>query len=47
MRGPIVLGGSSHPTLVNTICDRLGIEAGKSRLSKFSNNETSVELYPQ
>jgi ribose-phosphate pyrophosphokinase len=45
MRGPIVLGGSSHPTLVHNICDRLGIEAGKSRLSKFSNNETSVELY--
>ena len=45
MRGPIVLGGSSHPQLVHDICDRLGIEAGKSRLSKFSNNETSVELY--
>jgi ribose-phosphate pyrophosphokinase len=45
MRGPIVLGGSSHPRLVQDICDRLGIEPGKSRLSKFSNNETSVELY--
>ncbi|KAG1121928.1 hypothetical protein G6F42_011960 [Rhizopus arrhizus] len=45
MRGPIVLGGSSHPKLVQEICDRLGIEPGKSRLSKFSNNETSVELY--
>jgi ribose-phosphate pyrophosphokinase len=45
MRGPIVLGGSSHPKLVQDICDRLGIEPGKSRLSKFSNNETSVELY--
>lgn len=45
MRGPIVLGGSSHPRLVQEICDRLGIEPGKSKLSKFSNNETSVELY--
>lgn len=45
MRGPIVLGGSSHPRLVQDICDRLGIEPGKSRLSKFSNNETSVELF--
>ncbi|KAI8647957.1 phosphoribosyltransferase-like protein [Parasitella parasitica] len=45
MRGPIVFGGSSHPQLVQEICDRLGIEPGKSRLSKFSNNETSVELY--
>lgn len=40
-----MLGGSSHPKLVQAICDRLGIEPGKSRLSKFSNNETSVELY--
>ncbi|KAI8889137.1 phosphoribosyl pyrophosphokinase [Backusella circina FSU 941] len=45
MRGPIVFGGSSHPKLVQQICDRLGIEPGKSKLSKFSNNETSVELY--
>jgi ribose-phosphate pyrophosphokinase len=30
---------------VQQICDRLGIEPGKSKLSKFSNNETSVELY--
>lgn len=45
MKGPVILGGSSHPKLVQEICDRLGIEAGKSRLSKFSNNETSVELY--
>ncbi|KAI8378255.1 phosphoribosyltransferase-like protein [Choanephora cucurbitarum] len=45
MRGPIVFGGSSHPKLTQEICDRLGIEPGKSRLSKFSNNETSVELF--
>lgn len=45
MKGPVILGGSSHPKLVQEICDRLGIEPGKSRLSKFSNNETSVELY--
>ncbi|GAA5803653.1 hypothetical protein HPULCUR_009136 [Helicostylum pulchrum] len=45
MKGPVILGGSSHPKLVQEICDRLGVEPGKSRLSKFSNNETSVELY--
>ncbi|KAI7900903.1 phosphoribosyltransferase-like protein [Cokeromyces recurvatus] len=45
MRGPVVLSGSSHPKLVQQICDRLGIEPGRSKLSKFSNNETRVELY--
>lgn len=45
MKGPVILGGSSHPKLVQEICDRLGIEPGKSRLQKFSNNETSVELF--
>ncbi|KAI8977911.1 phosphoribosyltransferase-like protein [Pilobolus umbonatus] len=45
MRRPLVFGGSSHPKMTQEICDRLGIEPGKTRLSKFSNNETSVELY--
>ncbi|ORE08538.1 phosphoribosyl pyrophosphokinase [Rhizopus microsporus var. microsporus] len=45
MRRPVILSGSSHPQLTQQICDRLGIEPAKSRLSKFSNNETSVELF--
>ncbi|EIE76137.1 hypothetical protein G6F46_010062 [Rhizopus delemar] len=44
MKRLVVLSGSSHPQLTQNICDRLGIEPAKSRLSKFSNNETSVEL---
>ncbi|KAI9249627.1 phosphoribosyltransferase-like protein [Sporodiniella umbellata] len=44
MKRPIVLSGSSHPQFAQDICDRLGIEPAQCRLSKFSNNETSVEL---
>ncbi|KAI7865699.1 phosphoribosyltransferase-like protein [Spinellus fusiger] len=45
MRNLVVFGGSSHPELTDLICRRLGIKAGKTKLQKFSNNETSVELY--
>ncbi|KAI9027471.1 phosphoribosyltransferase-like protein [Phycomyces nitens] len=44
MRNLVVFGGSSHPELTDLICRRLGISAGKTKLQKFSNNETSVEL---
>lgn len=44
MRNLVVLGGSSHPDFTEKICNRLGISEGKTRLSKFSNNETSVEM---
>lgn len=44
MRNLVVLGGSSHPEFTEKICNRLGISEGKTRLSKFSNNETSVEM---
>lgn len=44
MRNLVVLGGSSHPDFTEKICNRLGITEGKTRLSKFSNNETSVEM---
>jgi len=35
-----VFAGSSNPTLANRICQRLGIELGKSTTKKFSNQET-------
>lgn len=44
MRNLVVLGGSSHPEFTEKVCNRLGIAVGKTRLSKFSNNETSVEM---
>ncbi|ORZ41108.1 phosphoribosyltransferase-like protein [Catenaria anguillulae PL171] len=45
MRNIVVLGGSSHPDLVSAICDRLGIKPANVKLSKFSNNETNVEIF--
>ncbi|KAI8644176.1 phosphoribosyltransferase-like protein [Parasitella parasitica] len=44
MRNLVVLGGSSHPDFTEKVCNRLGISPGKTCLSKFSNNETSVEM---
>lgn len=44
MRGAIVFSGSSHPTLVDGICDRLGMKRGTAQLSKFANGETSVHI---
>ncbi|CDH57188.1 ribose-phosphate pyrophosphokinase [Lichtheimia corymbifera JMRC:FSU:9682] len=45
MRGIVIFSGSSHQNLTQHICQRLSCEPGKSFLSKFSNNETRVELY--
>ena len=44
VRNLVVLGGSSHPTLVQTICNHLGIPVAKMLLSKFSVGETRVEI---
>ncbi|KAI9480648.1 MAG: phosphoribosyltransferase-like protein [Benjaminiella poitrasii] len=44
MRNLVVFGGSSHPEFTEKICNRLGISPGKTRLHKFSNNETSAEI---
>lgn len=44
MRGAIVFSGSSHPTLVDGICDRLGTKRGSALLGKFANGETSVQI---
>ncbi|KAL7273985.1 ribose-phosphate pyrophosphokinase, partial [Rhizina undulata] len=44
VRNIVVLGGSSHPQLVNTICNQLGIPNGRITLSKFAVGETRVEI---
>ncbi|OAL03026.1 phosphoribosyl pyrophosphokinase [Phaeosphaeriaceae sp. SRC1lsM3a] len=45
MRGAIVFAGSSHPRLVEGICDRLGTKPGHATLGKFKNGETSVTIH--
>lgn len=44
VRNIVVLGGSSHPQLVQTICNHLGIPPAKVLLDKFSVGETRVEI---
>lgn len=45
MRQTQIFSGSSHPTLVDRICDRLGQTPGRVELKKFSNGETSVQIH--
>ena len=44
VRNIVVLGGSSHPTLHETICENLGIQPGAALFSKFAVGETRVEI---
>ncbi|KAF2260058.1 phosphoribosyl pyrophosphokinase [Lojkania enalia] len=44
VRNIVVLGGSSHPQLTETICNHLGIPPAKALLSKFAVGETRVEI---
>jgi ribose-phosphate pyrophosphokinase len=44
VRNIVVLGGSSHPQLNESICETLGIPQGNALLSKFSIGETRVEI---
>ena len=44
VRNIVVLGGSSHPQLVHSICSHLGIPAANVLLAKFSVGETHVEI---
>jgi ribose-phosphate pyrophosphokinase len=44
MRGCCVFSGSSHPQLVENICERLGQKSASVISKKFSNGETSVEI---
>ena len=44
VRNIVVLGGSSHPQLVQTICNHLGVPPANVLLAKFSVGETRVEI---
>lgn len=44
VRNIVVLGGSSHPQLTETICNHLGIPPANILLSKFAVGETRVEI---
>ncbi|KAF2186336.1 phosphoribosyl pyrophosphokinase [Zopfia rhizophila CBS 207.26] len=44
VRNIVVLGGSSHPQLTETICNHLGIPPAKILLGKFAVGETLVEI---
>ncbi|KAI5358023.1 Putative Phosphoribosyltransferase domain, phosphoribosyl pyrophosphate synthetase [Septoria linicola] len=44
MRGACIFSGSSHPHLVEAICERLGQKPAQVDLKKFANGETSVEI---
>ncbi|KAG8526602.1 uncharacterized protein KY384_008803 [Bacidia gigantensis] len=44
MRRVKIFSGSSHPLLVDAICERLGTSPAQCDLKKFSNGETSVNI---
>ncbi|OJD13121.1 hypothetical protein AJ78_06382 [Emergomyces pasteurianus Ep9510] len=44
MRGVQIFSGSSHPTLAEAICERLGTLPAQCELRKFSNGETCVNI---
>jgi len=44
VRNIVVLGGSSHKALTETICETLGIQEGEAIFSKFAVGETRVEI---
>jgi len=44
MRQVKIFPGSSHPGLVDSICDRIGVSPAKAELGKFANGETKVQL---
>ncbi|KAI9816305.1 MAG: hypothetical protein M1827_001907 [Pycnora praestabilis] len=44
MRRVKIFAGSSHPVLAESVCERLGTQAAKCELKKFSNGETSVSI---
>ncbi|KAL1627316.1 ribose-phosphate pyrophosphokinase [Diplodia seriata] len=44
VRNLVILGGSSHPQLTETICNHLGIPPAQILLSKFAVGETRVEV---
>ncbi|KAK5138576.1 hypothetical protein LTR08_000164 [Meristemomyces frigidus] len=45
MRKTCIFSGSSHPQLVEAICERLGAKPAKVDLGKFACGETRVEIH--
>lgn len=43
-KGMVVLGGSSHPEIVKSICHHLDIEPGKCSVCFCSGGETNVNI---
>jgi len=39
-----IFSGNAHPQLANSICDYLGINIGKSKTFKFTNDNTFVQI---
>ena len=44
VRNIVVLGGNSHPTLVDNVCNILGLPACNRILTKFSSGESRCEI---
>lgn len=44
VRNIVILGGSAHPQLTETICETLGMQPGQALFSKFAVGETRVEI---
>lgn len=44
VRNLVVIGGTSHPQLTQTICNHLGVPEANVLLSKFAVGETRVEI---
>lgn len=40
----VVVGGTSHPELIKSICEKLNIQQTKSNIKKFANGETSIQI---
>ena len=45
MRRVKIFSGSSHPRLVEAICERLGTSPAHCEVKSFSNGETSVNIH--
>ncbi len=39
-----IFGGSSHPELTRLVAKKVGVRVGNTKLRKFANKETNVEL---
>lgn len=44
VRNIVILGGNSHPELVDNVCNNLGIAPGERILTKFSSGESRCEI---